>query len=191
MNPSRRQRTIKTRGFSLVECLIALGIAAVVILTLLKIVPQTLDFQKEANDHSALAVVLKDVHHRIEGQILNEGPLSISPLFYDANGAFCGSGEPTEPQTDSTGSPQPEPHRFFRAEASLHRLRSHTEASGTGSPPPTGPWTVKLDLYWPLDDKGQPLGHSEAKTGLTWVVSTLTGPDWELIDPDYQPKLEY
>lgn len=192
MNPSSRPHARTAAAFSLVECVIALGIAAVVILTLLKIVPQTLDLQRIANDHSALAVVLRDVHHRIEGQALREGPLPIGPLFYDENGAFFHSGEPGTNLNSPTGKMTSDPQRFFRAETSLHRIQKEPGPEGAGSPSQDeGLWIVKLDLFWPLDQDGMPLGDSGPNTGLTWAVSALSGPDWEIIDPAYHPKLEY
>jgi type II secretory pathway pseudopilin PulG len=192
MNPSPRPTSRNAVAFSLVECVIALGIAAVVILTLLKIVPQTLDSQRIANDHTALAVVLRDVHHRIEGQVLQEGTVPLGPIFYDANGAFCESGEPGRNPESFTGKTSPEPQRFFRAETSLHRIRKEPGSDGAApSTPDEGFWIVKLDLFWPLDQDGMPLTGSDPRTGLTWAVSSLTGPDWKVIDPAYQPKLEY
>lgn len=192
MTPIPRHGTSTRAAFSLVECVLALGIAAVVVLTLLKIVPQTLDAQREANDHSALAEVLRDVHHRIEGQVLREGPIAIGPLFYDADGAFRGSGEEGGRDGAALIGSSPESERFFRAEATLHHIPIAPEEVGARGPDPlAGRWAVTLDLFWPLDEKGEPLGHTRPKTELTWTVSSLTGPDWERIDPAFEPKIEY
>ena len=176
-------------GFSLVEITLAMGIAAVAMVAILGMLPQALKASRASSDRTAIGAVLEDIHDRIEGHVLEEGPLPSSPFFYDEQGRFW-MGEATE---DSGGGAeialkQVAPERFFRVEVELVRPRQLSEEENSV---PRSLLAAKLSVSWPLNHEGTPVGTGNPKMVLTYPVTTLTGPDWEIIEPEFQPKVEY
>ena len=167
-------------GFSLIEITIAMAIAAVAMVAILGMLPGAMKSTRDAVDQTAIGTVLEDIHERIEGSVLNEGSVPGAPFFYDAQGRFWTSAQdrPEDMVED----------RFFRADVELVKPVSST---GTGVPFPGDMLAAVVSLSWPVDESGQPLGHFNPRTTVTYMVTTLTGPDWPTIDPDYRPKIEY
>ncbi len=166
-------------GFSLVEITLAMGIAAVAMVSILGMLPQAMKYSRDSADQTAIGAVLEDAHDRIKGSRLEEGEVAESPLFYDQQGRFW------SPDQARPGGLIEE--RFFRVEVTLSKPRPIE-----GLPePPEGMMAATVTLSWPLDESGQPRGIGNPRTSVTYMVTSLTGPDWEAIDPDYRPRLEY
>ena len=49
-----------------------------------------------------------------------------------------------------------------------------------------------FNLSWPVNPAdGEPMGEGNPKSSVTYYLTTLTGPEWEVIDEEYQPKIEF
>ena len=178
------------RGFSLVEITLAMGIAAVAMVAILGMLPQALKASRASSDRTAIGAVLEDIHDRIEGHVLEEGPLPSSPFFYDEQGRFWkGDSSEEEGGGEEIALIQVSPEKFFRVEVELVRPRQLQAEEANAVPDSL--LAAKLSVSWPLDAEGVPVGTGNPKMILTYPVTTLTGPDWEIIEPEFQPKVEY
>ncbi|MCB1230529.1 MAG: hypothetical protein KDN19_09700 [Verrucomicrobiae bacterium] len=165
-------------GFSLVEITLAMGIAAVALIAILGMLPHAMKFSRDGADQTAIGAVLEDVHDRLKGNRLEEGEVDQAPFFYDQQGRFWSS--------ENQNANQLTGRRFFRVEVMLTKPN---EISGNQFP--TSMLTAVLKLYWPLDETGQPYGEMKPRTTVSYPVTALTGPEWETVDPDFKPKVEY
>lgn len=168
------------RGFSLIEVVLAMGIASVALVSILGMLPHAMESSRSSADQTAIGTVLEEVHDRIKGEPLEAGPVAGSPFVYDQQGRFQGGS--SDAGEVATGADQ----RFFRVEVELQ------EMPVDGLPPGAdGLLAAVVEISWPLDESGEPRGSGNPKSVITYPLTTLTGPDWEIIDPDYTPKIEY
>lgn len=167
-------------AFSLVEIVLSVGIAAIALLSILSLLPHAMESGRDGADQTAIGTVLEDVHDRIKGKPLVSGVVDGSPFFYDQQGRFWKEGV-GDRVAGSVGK-----DRFFRVEVELQ------------SAPGTAPYentkdlhAATIDISWPVDVLGNPVGESNPKSSVSYFLTTLTGPDWEIIDPKYKLKVEY
>ena len=161
-------------AFSLVEVTLAMGIAAVALVSILGLLPQAMKYGRDGADQTAIGAVLEDAHDRLKGSECQPGELAEGPFFYDEQGKFLAEAESKE---DS---------RFFRVEISLEK-----PVAGAGTEFPEQMLVASLRLFWPVDQAGLPFDAREPRTTVTYPVTSLTGLGWEEIDPHYRPKVEY
>ena len=173
--PARRRS-----AFSLIEVTIALAISSVAVIALLGMFPAAMSAGRDAVDQTAVGTVLEDVHERLEGSDLRAGVVDNSPFFYDEQGRFW-SADQDRPDNFTED-------RFFRVDV---RLAEPRQDPGGGFEIPEGLLSATVELSWPLDGSGQALGRGNPKTSVTYMITTLTGPDWKTIDPEYRAKIEY
>src|SRR5262245_18556349 len=83
-------------GFTLAEIVIAIAIIATALVAILGLLSAGLTASREAADATVVSTILEDLNHRLKGQPLRAGPLSFSPVFYDASGQLVHF-DPTEP----------------------------------------------------------------------------------------------
>jgi len=167
-------------GFSLVELALSLAICAVALVSLLGLLPQFMEYERDSADQTAIGTLMEDIHDRLEGQEFKEGVPSISPIFYDQQGGYW---DPDAVNENSDG-PLILGRKFFRGDIKLVKPAGSTNSTNS-------PLVIKIDFYWPIDSDGNPLGDKKPKTSVVYYTTTLTGPDWEEIDPEYRPKIEY
>lgn len=171
----------KPRGFSLIEITITLGIATIALVSILGMLPQALRLSRDSADRTAIGALLEDVHDRVEGQPLEAGTPEISPLFYDQQGKHV---DPeAEVENPLVGGP------FFRVDLSL-RVTDESVKPGHFRPDKEF-YSMRIDVSWPLQEDREPLPDREPGVTIAYPVTTLTGPDWEAIDPEYVPKIEF
>lgn len=170
------------RAFSLIEVTIALAISSVAIIALLGMFPAAMLAGRDAVDQTAVGTVLEDVHERLEGSELIAGTVPGSPFFYDEQGRFW---TPNQERPDSFTE-----EHFFRVDV---RLADPQAGAGAGATVemPDGLMAATVELSWPLDTNGHAIGSGNPKSSVTYMITTLTGPDWKAIDPDYRAKVEY
>ncbi len=179
----RRSKTTHSAnaGFSLVEVMLALSIASVALLSLITLLPQSMESVRDSIDQTALGTLVEDVHERLKGSELQEGVLPLSPLFYDSSGTHI----PDDPDTAEGINPSSTAReKFFRVEAKLVLAPS----SSPGLP---ATHAIQTSIFWPVDLDGNPIGSDLPKSTLTYRVASLTGPEWNEIDPNFVPKIEY
>ncbi len=166
----------RNAAFTLVEVSIALAIAAVALISLTGFLSRALQDASDSADQTAVGSIFQDIHDRIEGSPLKEGPLPASPLYYDQRGVFH------EPAPDEPADGDVLTDRFFRADVSL--VRPADAADGDL-------FAVRVDVYWPIGDDGTPLRPEEPGASITYYTTARTGRAWPIIDPDHIPKIEY
>lgn len=168
------------KGFSLAEITLCLGIIATALVTVLGVLPTGLDTSRKAMDHTVIATILEDVHHRLQGSRLLIGPVSLNangdPAYFDEQGAFIPATVSKEEMIQ---------RRVYRADLVLSDwLSTPTNTSELKS--------VTVSLSWPIDpSSGEPLAKGKDRSTVTFGVTPLTGPDWTQIDVDYVPKIEF
>jgi len=167
-------------GFSLVELALSLAICAVALVSLMGVLPQFMKYERESADQTAIGSIMEDIHDRLEGQEFTEGVPSISPVFYDQGGQYWDPDKTNGNRSDENILTR----KFFRADIKLVKPTGASSSSNS-------PLVVIIDFYWPVDSEGNPIGDQKSKASVTYYTATLTGPDWEEIDPDYRPKIEY
>lgn len=168
------------RGFSLIEVVLAMGIAAIALVSILGMLPYAMESSQASADQTAIGTVLEEVHERIKGEVSKVGVVPGSPYFYDPQGRFWEEGK-GDRVAGAAGF-----DRFFRVDVELQELPSDGAFEHADDL-----LAAVVEISWPVDDEGNPLGRRNPKTTITYPLTTLTGPDWELIDPDYEPKVEY
>ncbi len=171
MNTRRRRA-----AFSLVEIVITLGIIATVVVALLGVLPAGMESAREASSRTVLAAVLEDIHNRLEGHKLEAGSLPTSPFYYDPQGVFISENATSEEKAQ----------RIYRADIEIGDLHAASTPEHTD-----GLMSVKVDVWWPVDgESGRPF-QKKPRTSVSYYLTTLTGRDWEKIDPSYEPKIEF
>lgn len=164
-------------GYTLTEVLLAVGLVAITVTGLLASLEQGLSATRKAENKTLLGTMLRDVRDRIEGQPLIEGVPRISPLFYNEDGRFIPEGADDGPRSE----------KFYRVD--LEIVRPWNQNQPKDAP---GLRAALVDVVWPVAQNGQPRSRSRPqRLHQTYLVNTLTGPDWEQIDPGYQPKIEF
>lgn len=167
-------------AFSLVEVTLALAIAAVAMVTILAMVPQAMESSRSSADRTAVGAVLEDVQEQIRGLVLEIGIPDESPLFYDVQG------RPLVFDPDDRTSDSSEPDPFFRIDIELVEMLEP-------APPKHAEdlLAASVMLTWPLTETGEPRNSAGPQLRFSRPITTLTGPDWQTIDPEYLPKVEH
>tara|TARA_R110002096_G_scaffold147220_11_gene306941 strand:+ start:14677 stop:15189 length:513 start_codon:yes stop_codon:yes gene_type:complete len=170
---------MKRRAFSLIEVTVAIALAAVLITAVLAILPQGMQAARNAEIRTLAGMILEDVRDRLEGQSLEEGVPPISPLFYDESGRIV----------ESDAAEDRHAERFYRVDLQIVKPAGEQLPTNAG-----GLMAAMVELGWPVDEasaEGELLGERPSTLTQTFLVTTLTGPDWEEIDANYEPKIEF
>lgn len=178
--PSFLRAVSDARGFSLVEVVISMGIAAVALVSIMGMLPYAMEASRDSADETAIATVLEDLHERLKGNSLEPGAPTDSPFFYDQQGMYSPARD-TEAVSEAAGGGP-----FFRVDVEFNE-----PAAGASFENANGLLAAVVEVSWPVDAEGEPVGTGNPKTGITYYLTTLTGTDWEKVDPEYQPKIEY
>jgi uncharacterized protein (TIGR02598 family) len=167
----------RLHGFSLIEIVITIGILATVLISLVGILPVGIKSAEDAANKTVLAVILEDVHNRLEGHILKPGVVASSPFFYDRQGLHIGSESDKELKMS----------RLYRADVRLIDITDDSRLQHT-----SGLIAAKVDVWWPVDpSSGEPFRQEKPQESITFYLTPLTGPEWPRIDKAYQPKIEF
>ncbi len=166
-----------SRGFSLIEIVITIGILATVVIALIGILPVGIHSAEDAANRTVLAVILEDVHNRLEGELLEPGEVSSSPFFYDRQGLHI----------DADSDEELKVTRLYRADARLVEIAEDSLLKHT-----SGLIAARIDLWWPVDPySGAPFRQEKPQETITFYLTPLTGPEWPRIDANYRPKIEF
>ena len=174
---SRGSRERALSGFSLVEIALTIAILATVLVITIALLSPGLEAGMQSASQTVTGAILEDVHERLEGEPLIEGVPSKNPYFYDDQGIFI----------RADAAPDVLSRRLYRADVRIVKPHVSNIPEGT-----TGVMGVIVDLYWPINsDTGEIFANAEPGTSITYYLTTLTGPDWQRIDPAYVPKIEF
>lgn len=164
-------------AFSLVEVTFAIAVAAVALIAIIGMLPQAMEMGRDSADRTAIGTIMEDAHDRMEGLPLSVGQPAVSPLFYDQQGRYIEDiGSIDNPLLDRP---------FFRLELEI------SEIAGSNAPENISDLkAVEMQVFWPLRDDGTAIDN-DPRVRVSYYINTLTGPDWELIEPGFQPKIEF
>lgn len=163
------------RGFTLIETSLAIALAAILVTAGFAMLPHANKAAQDAGDYTVLGLVMEDVRDRIEGQALVEGVPEISPLYYDLDG------RPIDPDQEERSQ-----DRHYRVDLELVKMAESQRPVDAEEL-----LAARIEFSWPVDSQsGDALGDRNPRYETTFLVTTLTGPDWEAIDPDFQPRVE-
>lgn len=192
--------TIRAAAFTLIEVTVALAIVATGLIAIIGLIPVGLKASRRSAEHTMIAIILEDVHNRLQGQALVTGPLREfrdirglvrpgSPFYYDDQGVYL-------PEKSLDGDVITEAERLrrnYRADISIVPVRRGGNAD-LGVKLANAPelLAVVIELSWPLHPlTGEPMGDDNPKSTVSYYVTSLTGPEWKRIDPTYDHKIEY
>lgn len=163
-------------AFSIVEVALALAIASVGLVTILAMAPQAMETSRSSADRTAIGVVLEDIQENIRGLPLVVGIPEKNRYFYDIQGRAT----IVDPENKDAMPP------FFRVDIELVEISEPATLENAESL-----LAVAATIWWPLDEKGEPRDASNPRLRFSRPVNTLTGPDWQAIDSEYTPRVEY
>ena len=164
-------------AFSLIEVTFSMAVAAVALIAIIGMLPQAMEMSRDSADRTAIGTIMEDAHDRMEGLPLSVGQPSVSPLYYDQQGRYIEDIEDLEnPLLDRA---------FFRLELEV------SEIEGANAPENISDLkAVEMKIFWPLRDDGSAIDVTP-RVRISYYINALTGPDWELIEPGFQPKIEF
>lgn len=164
------------KAFTLIEILLSVAIISSSLLVIAGILPVGLGTGREATNHSVVATMLEDISQRLRGAELKSGAVPFSPAYYDELGVFVP--ETLDPAQLSL-------RRIYRADVSVTDPK--TAPANT-----SGLKSAVVKLSWPLNpETGEALGPKNPRSIVTFGVTTLAGKNWQVIDPDFVPKIEF
>lgn len=177
-------------GFSLVEIVLALGIATIALVSMIGFLPKAMEGASDGADQTAIGLMLEDVHDRIEGALLKVGEVSVldqdgkvvgkSPFFYDQRGVYVDPNKvASEQDSIVTG-------RFYRVEVEIVKPESSASTTNLGEV-----LAIKVDLFWPIKEDGEAFRPDKPGSSVTYFTAAKTGPGWRNTDSTYEPKIEY
>lgn len=172
---------VSRAGFTLTEIVICVAIISTVLVSVVGILPVGMDVSRRAINHTVVATVLEDLYNRLQGQRLQPGVAAFSPAYFDDLGVYLPA---PEAGADAEAVQKYLNRRTYRAEVTISDWK----------PAPANTsrlHAVRVRLSWPLDGSGNPVGQDNPKTDVTFGVTSLAGEDWQVIDPQYQPKIEH
>lgn len=200
--PARQQ------GFSLAEVTIAIGIIATTVLGVVALVPYAVDASREAADETTVGLVMDDVHSQMRGTRVPIGANTKfvhGSYYYDQQGQLLHF-EPAvgvafgEPGGTDLAAPAlaggvrqvvVADNATFRADVTIVPVGAYN-AANVPAGGLSGMVTVILEIYTPIHPvNGSPLPAGAAPLkSISFVMSRLTDPGWEVYEADYQPRLE-
>ncbi len=192
----RPKPSIARAAFTLIEVTIALAIVATGIIAIVGMIPVGLKASRQAAEHTLTAIILEDVHDRLEGHVLRIGPLIEtsdgrpgSPFYYDKQGVYISPEDDTEEDLF---------RRNYRADIEIVTIETGalpTDSQGFDALVAVANRDLKaviIELSWPVNpNNGEPMGDDNPKSTVSYYLTSLTGPEWTTIDPNYEPKIEY
>lgn len=168
-------------GFSLIEVTLAMAIIASVMISLMLVMGMASDAGSRATRLTTIGHILTDVHQRMEGAPLQNGPVQSSyswdgAFYYDVEGVFVPHDAPEDRLL----------RRTYRVDVEL------STPDPEAFPNAHGLKAVTMQLKWPVDPA---TGVHLAKEGhnvdsMTYFVTALSGPSWEEVDPQFQPTID-
>jgi uncharacterized protein (TIGR02598 family) len=171
------QKNPRCIAFSLVEVTFAMAVAAVALISIIGMLPHAMEMSRDSADRTAIGTIMEDAHDRMEGLPLSVGQPSVSPLFYDQQGRYIEDIEKIENSLLERA--------FFRLELEI------SEIEGANAPENISDLkAVGMQIYWPLRDDGTAI-EADPRVHISYYINALTGPDWGLVEPGFQPKIEF
>lgn len=168
-------------GFTLTEIVLCVAIISSVLVAVVGILPVGMDVSRKAVNHTVVATVLEDLHNRLQGVPLQPGEVPFSPAYYDDLGVFL---PPPGSGAGETAIAEFNARRVYRADVTVTPIISapaHTSQL----------FAVRLEIGWPVDAAGSPVGSGNPQAEVTFVVTSLTGSDWKDMDPSFEARIEH
>jgi uncharacterized protein (TIGR02598 family) len=169
----------KRAAFTLIEIVLSLAIVATIVVGIIGVLPAGLSASREAVNHTVVAMILEELHNRLQNEELKSKAepydVSFSPARFDDQGIFIPQDAP--------------PEKLARA---LYYAEVKVGVWETRPAHTSGLRPITISLSWPVNPAtGNPIGTGNPQTVVTYAATTLTGPDWQVIDPTYRPKIQF
>ncbi len=191
-------RKRRVAAFSLVEVVLSLAVIATAFIGLLSLLPAGLDASREAANSTVVATVLEDLNNRLQNlpvvpKSADQDPADPDPdksithftAWFDDRGVYIKV--PSKAKGAALSDPLTKYRVLYRADVRVPEWKTGAAPANTSSLHP-----VTISLSWPVDENtGLAPQAGNPKTVVTYMVTTLTGTDWPLIDPTYNPKIEF
>lgn len=196
------------RGFSLAEVTVAIAIIASSVLAVVALIPYAVDASREAASETTVSLVMEDVRNQLRGRrvpINATAKFRHGSFYYDQQGQLLHF----EPAIDAAnfGSPVAADLKApvatagrqvvvtedasFRADVTIVPVGAY-DASHVPGGGLAGVVTVILEVYSPINlnnGSAVPAGSAPLRR-ISFPMSRLTDPGWEMYESGYQPRLE-
>lgn len=166
----------KSGGFSLVEISLAIAVIASVLISLMLVMGMASSAAAKATRLTTIGHIFTDAHQRMEGNPLRDGQLRDAPYYYDGEGVFISQDDSRELQLS----------RVYRVDIVISTPAPNVAKNAEGLK------AVTMEIAWPVNGAdGSLLGYSaNNRESMTYFVTALTGPNWEKVDPTFDPTIE-
>jgi type II secretory pathway pseudopilin PulG len=161
--------TTRPRAFTLVETVMALGIAMLFLAGIFTLLSVGLTTSKEAADDTVIGLIFRETSNRVRGKPLSPAPNDPSKLFFDNRGRFV---------DQDTGDKS---KNAFLAVA--------TVATPDAIPPHANLMAVVVKVY-ALVEPGQTIPTTAPKATFSLLKTSTSGQGWKQLDGTYQPKID-
>ena len=200
MNASFQQPRTFPKGFSFIEVLLSLALVATAMVTLMALVPIGLKASRDATNSIIMGHILEDAHERMEGHVLIDGALNSKPFFYDDEGIYIAPVLPTKEDHASRIDKLTSESRAIRTSKRLSRrlyrvdirlVSPKNEELKQNAP---GLKAAIVTVTWPVNPVTgivQASAYSSNRESITYYINTLTGPGWSVVDPTFEPLIEF
>lgn len=170
-----RMRSLGAKGFTLVEIVLALGVASVFLVGIVSLLSSGLLSSREAAGDTRVSLIVRDIANRIRGKEMQATDNLLGPVYYTADGEWI------DPSASAT--PLQQAHFGVKVKA----------VAPNPAPSNANVLAVILEVYWPIKhSSGGPEieAGATAKTKFTYYATTAAGSGWSVIDPSFVPKIE-
>jgi uncharacterized protein (TIGR02598 family) len=160
------------RGFTLVETVLALGIAMLFLAAIFTVLSVGLTTSQDASDDTTIGLILQETASRVRGTSLAPAPGAPLKFYFDNRGRFV------DQNTDDPSK------NFFVAVA--------TPAALNSAPQNANLLAVVVKVYSRVDPVKEAAIPSSAtpKATFSLLKTTTSGKGWTKLDPSYQPKID-
>lgn len=172
MKPSRRL----TLGFTLVEIVLALGVASVFLVGIVSLLSTGLASSREAAADTRVSLIVRDVASRVHGKPMVAAAPLLQPMFYTEDGKWINPMAPVSPP----------PSALFGVATKA--------VTPNPAPANTNLLAIVVDIYWPVQNgTGGPSIPTGAvpKSTFSFYVTSEAGSGWSNLDSSFTPKVEF
>lgn len=181
MNPNCRiLPSFPAAAFTLVEIVLALGVASVFLIGIVSLLVTGLDSSQAAGNDTRLSLIFRDVANRVRGAqfVADQSTLVIPEVFYDAEGIVW------DPNPPPAGAP-PRPHPFYGV-----RTRA-LDIDPSLKPAHSSLLAIQVEVFWPVaETSGGPQISGTAKMHFSFYCASAAGNGWRSLDSTFVPVIE-
>jgi uncharacterized protein (TIGR02598 family) len=157
-------------GFTLVETVLALGIAMLFFAAIFTVLSVGLTNSKDASDDTVIGLILRETGNRIRGEALAAAPNTPLKFYFDTRGRFVDQA---------------------KDDRSKNAFLAVATVSDLASPPPNSNLVaVVVKVYSLTNPMETSIPTTAPKATFSLLKTTSAGKGWKKLDPTFEPKID-